>query len=233
MNGYFSKDRKSRPGEADPAFREARERMVDFLRQRGIEDANVLRAMGRVPRQEFIPGNRPPPDVAYGDYPFPIGNGQTISQPFIIAYMTQRLAVKPGQRVLEVGSGCGYQAAILAEIGAAVTGIERMETLAVYSRQVLQRLGYDSVRILHGDGYQGDPESAPYERILVSCAPPDIPENLLQQLAEDGRMMAPVGIDQQMLTVVERRNGRFSRHEDLAVRFVPMIKETERKTQDG
>lgn len=211
--------------ESDP-WEKARERMIALLQRRGIDDGRVLRAMATVPRHAFIPENSLPPDVVYGDHPLPIGSGQTISQPYIVAYMTQRLETQPGNRVLEVGSGCGYQAAILAALGAEVTGIERLASLMTFARDVLFREGYHRVRLIHGDGTYGVPEDPPFDRIIVSCAPPEIPDRLLQQLADGGRMVIPVGIDSQILTVVDRQAGRFVRHPDLAVRFVPLIGES-------
>ncbi len=211
-------------GTTDP-WQAAHDRMISLLERRGIDDSDVLRAMKAVPRHAFIPDTQTSPAVVYGDHPLPIGLGQTISQPYIIAYMTQRLKLKPGHRVLEIGSGCGYQSAILAELGADVTGIERLESLVGFARNVLDQLGYERIRLIHGDGYRGLPDELPFDRIIVSCAPPEIPDNLLRQLADGGRMIVPVGVDNQALTVVDRQSGRFVQHADLAVRFVPMIKE--------
>ncbi len=213
------------------AWQEARQRMISLLQRRGINDARVLNAMKTVPRHAFIPGKKPAPDIVYGDHPLPIGSGQTISQPYIVAYMTQLLKQEPGRRVLEIGSGCGYQAAILAELGGEVTGIERLASLADLARDVLNRLGYDRIRLIHGDGYNGLPEAPPFDRIIVSCAPPEIPDRLLQQLADGGRMIVPVGVEHQTLKVIDREAGRFIRHDDLAVRFVPMLQETITKQQ--
>ncbi len=202
----------------------ARQAMVALLNARGIDDPRVLQAMAAVPRHTFIPGEtRPAPTVAYGDHPLPIGQGQTISQPYIVAYMTQRLDIHPGQAVLEVGSGCGYQAAILAEMGAAVTGIECQERLIKHAREVLDRLGYKQVRLIHGNGYRDLDAGACYDRIIISCAPAELPSSLITRLADGGRMIVPVGVDQQVLTIIERHGDRIRQHQDLPVRFVPMI----------
>ena len=192
------------------------------LRDRGITDPRVLAAMSAVPRAEFIP-----PEYqreARGDYPLPIGHGQTISQPFIVAWMSQELAVEPGMRVLEVGTGCGYQTAVLAEIGAEVCSIEIVSELAACARDTLTRLRYlDRVHLCLGSGYDGWPEMAPFDRILLTASPPEIPAALLDQLKDPGRLVGPVGVDWQTLVVVDKRDGEIRRRESLPVRFVPMV----------
>src|SRR4029453_2340438 len=164
----------------DPAL--ARSRMVEEqIAARGVRDPEVLRAMSVVPRDEFVPaGVR---NDAYLDQPLGIGHGQTISQPYIVALMTELAAVKPGDRVLEIGTGSGYQAAILAELGARVHSIEIVEPLARSAAETLRRLGYDRVEVRHGDGYRGWPEAAPFAAIVATAAPPDVPPALLAQLA--------------------------------------------------
>lgn len=207
----------------DSAMRLAHQRMIDLLRSRGIGDQSVLQAMAAVPRHLFMTGPMATPEDAYADYPLSIGYGQTISQPYIVAYMTQLLRVRPGQRVLEIGSGCGYQAAILAQLGALVTGVERLVPLLVHARDVLNRLECKNVRLVHGDGYAGGPDPMPYDRILLACAPAEIPDVLTRQLADGGRMVAPVGVAQQELVVIEKNGQDINLTRDLPVRFVPMV----------
>jgi protein-L-isoaspartate(D-aspartate) O-methyltransferase len=204
------------------SFLRERERMVrEQLRHRDIVDPAVLLAMGKVPREEFLPPMER--DRAYEDHPLPIECRQTISQPYIVAYMTQILEVNPGMKVLEIGTGSGYQAAILAEIGAAVYSVERHETLSRRAGEALERLGYAAVRLRLGDGTLGWPEEAPFDRVLVTAAGPAIPESLLAQLAEGGRLVAPVGEGFQRLEIVDRKEGRLLRRKNLEVIFVKLI----------
>jgi protein-L-isoaspartate(D-aspartate) O-methyltransferase len=200
----------------------ARARMVeDQIAGRGITDAGVLKAMRSVPRHEFVP--RAQRAEAYEDWPLPIGHGQTISQPYIVALMTELAAVKPGDRVLEVGTGSGYQAAVLAEMGAEVYGIEIVEPLATRARDTLRRLGYDRVQVRHGDGYRGWPEAAPFAAIVVTAAPPEVPHALVEQLAPGGRLVIPVGrADQELKLMVKTPSGLETRSV-VPVRFVPMV----------
>jgi protein-L-isoaspartate(D-aspartate) O-methyltransferase len=200
-----------------------RQRMVDSqLRARGIADERVLGAMARVPRHEFAP--EPYRDQAYEDHPLPIAQGQTISQPYIVALMLEALALRPADRVLEVGTGSGYVTALLAELAAQIISVERHAALADPARELLARMGYANVRIIVGDGAEGFPEYAPYGAIIVSAAAPDIPPALLAQLAEGGRMIIPVGTpDSQQLQLIRIENGepRISLRE--LCRFVPLI----------
>lgn len=203
-----------------------RERMVDRqLAARGIHDPAVLAAMRAVPREEFVPENLR--HHAYDDGPLPIGGGQTISQPFIVAIMIESLKLESSDRVLEIGVGSGYAAAVLAEIVAQVYGIERIETLAVAARRRLERLGYDNVEIRHGDGTKGWSEKGPFDAIVVAAAGPKVPEALKEQLAPGGRMVIPVGssrFDQNLLRLT--RTDRGIKEERLeAVRFVPLVGE--------
>lgn len=195
------------------------------LKNRGIHDANVLRAMRAVPRQEFVPDDLR--DQAYADHPLPIGHGQTISQPYIVAAMTEALRLTPKARVLEVGTGSGYQAAILAQIAAQVWTMERFHELAVAARQRLARLGYHNVIVLEGDGYLGWPEQAPYDGIVVACAAEQIPDPLVAQLAVGGRMVLPVGPagGNQTLVLLERHEQRITQQRLMAVAFVPLLRE--------
>jgi protein-L-isoaspartate(D-aspartate) O-methyltransferase len=200
-----------------------RQQMVDRqLRARGIKDARVLRAMQTVPRHRFVPESLSA--MAYADTPLPIGHGQTISQPYIVALMSEVLAVKPGQRILEIGTGSGYQAAILAELEAVVFTIEIVRPLANQAKTNLQTTGYDSVRIRIGDGYLGWPEAAPFDAIIVTCAPEKIPQPLQDQLTEGGRMVIPVGEkNHQQLMLLTKQKGKIQAQKVVDVRFVPMV----------
>jgi protein-L-isoaspartate(D-aspartate) O-methyltransferase len=211
-------------------FAAQRRQMVQQqLMTRGINDARVLAAMTKVPREEFVsPESRV---ASYEDGPLPIGYGQTISQPYIVAFMTEQLRPKPSDRVLEVGTGSGYQAAILAELVSDVYSIEIVEPLAKNAEATLQRLGYKNVHGKIGDGYKGWPEHAPFDAITVTCAPDHVPQPLIDQLKEGGRMIIPVGsFGDQELYLLERKNGELQRRAVLPVRFVPMTGEaSERK----
>lgn len=202
-----------------------RREMVEGLKRYGIRDARILEAMGRVRRHEFIPEKYRRHGTAYGDHPWTIGEGQTISQPFIVAYMTGKLQLQSGERVLEIGTGSGYQAAVLAELGAQVFSIEIVPSLADHARQVLAREAYSNrVSVLTGDGYKGWPDHAPFDAVIVTCAPEDIPAELIRQLREGGRMILPVGVWlSQRLVIVRKREGKVVVEEDLPVRFVPMV----------
>lgn len=207
----------------DDVFIALRLRMVDLqLRSRGIRDARVLAVMARVPRQEFTAkGYR---DQAYEDYPLPIGEEQTISQPYIVALMLELLEVTPEDNVLEVGTGSGYVTALLAEMAKKVVSVERHATLAERARELLVRLGYKNVTVVVGDGSRGFAPSAPYSAILVSAAAGEVPAPLLPQLAEGGRMVIPVGSHEaQQLQVIRRENGRIRTTLREPVRFVPLI----------
>ena len=202
-----------------------RQRMVEQqLKPRGIKDERVLAAMAKVPREEFIPvGARAD---AYEDGPLPIGYDQTISQPYVVAFMTEQLRPKQSDRVLEIGSGSGYQAAILAELVAEVYTIEIVEPLAKSAEATLLRLGYKNVHIKVGDGYKGWPEEAPFDAIIVTCAPEKVPQPLVDQLKDGGRMVIPVGERfAQQLYLLEKKNGQLKESVTLPVRFVPMLRE--------
>jgi protein-L-isoaspartate(D-aspartate) O-methyltransferase len=197
--------------------------MVDHIRRYGGIDVGVLDAMSRVRRHRFVPEAHRGPDD-YGDHPKPIGQGQTISQPYIVAYMTQLLGVRPGLRVLEIGTGSGYQAAVLAEMGADVWTIEIVPELADHARAALEAEGYGRVRVRAGDGYKGWPEDAPFEAILATCAPEDVPAELVRQLADGGRFILPVGpAFNQRIVILRKRGSEIVRQDDLPVRFVPMV----------
>lgn len=203
-----------------------RREMVDVLRRYGIKDARILSAMLKIRRHMFIPSAFRKQGAAYADHPWSIGHDQTISQPFIVAYMTEKLELKPGERILEIGTGSGFQAAVLAEMGAAVYSIEIVPELAEHARQALASEGYtNSVHVLTGDGYKGWPEHRPFDAIIATCAPEEVPRALVDQLAEGGRMILPVGTwGNQRLVVLKKKEGRIHQTDDLPVRFVPMVK---------
>ena len=214
-------------GPEDPSFVRARRRMVESdLRGRDITDQNVLEVMGRVPRHRFVSGSLQ--DVAYADNPLPIGHNQTISQPYIVGLMTQLAKPKPGSRALDVGTGSGYQAAVLAEISGEVYSIEIVKPLADEARRRLADLGYENVTVRHGDGYRGWPEKAPFDVIIVAAAPDHVPEPLIEQLAPLGRMVIPVGSNFQELLVIEKdADGTVHDRANIPVRFVPMTGEAQ------
>lgn len=199
--------------------------MVEWqIRGRGVRDAEVLAALERVPRQAFVPEEYQ--DEAFADGPLPIGYGQTISQPYIVAAMTELLRLTHNSRVLEIGTGSGYQAAILAELAAEVYSIETIPALCEQARQRLARLGYHNVQVRCGDGYAGWPEHAPYDAIIVTAAPDHIPQPLVEQLADGGRMVIPVGPagGYQVLWLLERAGEQVSKAEVMGVAFVPLTR---------
>jgi protein-L-isoaspartate(D-aspartate) O-methyltransferase len=192
---------------------------------RGLTHKPTLTAMRAVPRHRFVPD-----DVkkeAYADHPLPIGHGQTISQPFIVAFMTEAAEIKPGLKVLEIGTGSGYQAAILAAMGAKVFTIEIIPALAERAAATLKKMGYDQVQVRAGDGYAGWPAEAPFDAIIVTAAPDTIPPALLEQLAEGGRLVIPVGprLGSQELLLVTKTKGKIQQRHLLPVRFVPFTRE--------
>lgn len=191
------------------------------IEERGVTDESVLRALRRVPRHLFVPKSQRA--HAYEDRPLPIGNGQTISQPYIVAYMTALLKPDADDRVLEVGTGSGYQAAVLAETVEEVYTIEIVPELARSARERLQRLGYDNVHVKEGDGYQGWKAHAPYDGIIVTAAPERVPPPLIDQLKEGGRLVIPVGArgDVQTLKLIRKKRGRIHTEDIIRVRFVP------------
>ena len=211
--------------EQDGGFSGKRGRMIEKQLKapgRDIRDERVLAAMGKVPRHEFVPDEVKV--YAYDDQALPIGHEQTISQPFIVAYMTEQLKPEAGEKILEIGTGSGYQAAILAELVDQVYSIEIVKPLAERARETLKRLGYENVHSRTGDGFKGWPDAAPFDAIIVTCAPEDIPSALVEQLKEGGRMMIPVGPAGavQKLYLLEKLDGEIVKKAVMDVRFVPM-----------
>jgi len=206
----------------DAALRAARLRMVDEqIRARGIKDERVLSAIATVPRHNFVPTSLI--SRAYDDNPLPIGHDQTISQPYIVALMTEAAHVQPTDRVLEIGTGSGYQAAILSLLAKDVFSIEIVEPLGKAARELLWKLGYHNVEVRIGDGYRGWPEEAPFDVIIVTAAPEELPQALIDQLADGGRMVLPVGSYYQELFILTREGDSIKKEKLANVRFVPMV----------
>jgi protein-L-isoaspartate(D-aspartate) O-methyltransferase len=199
------------------------QRMIDEqIRGRDVRDVRVLEALVRVPRERFVPESSR--HEAYEDHPVPIGYGQTISQPYIVAFMTEALRLQPSHRVLEVGTGCGYQTAMLAELGREVYSIEVIAALAEDARRRLDALGYRNVHIKVGDGHLGWPEHAPYDRMLVAAAAASVPPPLVEQLADTGILIIPVGVGNQELRILQKHGTRVDLLGTLGVRFVPLVR---------
>jgi protein-L-isoaspartate(D-aspartate) O-methyltransferase len=209
------------------SFAVQRDAMVDEqIRARGVEAPAVLNAMRKVPRHRFVPANVRA--MAYEDHPLPIGSGQTISQPYIVAYMTEAAEISPRDKVLEIGTGSGYQAAILGEVAREVYTIEIIPELAETARKTLAELGYANVHAKAGNGYLGWPEHAPFDAILVTAAPDEIPQALVDQLALGGRMVVPVGEIVQNMMIIERTRTGVIERQTIPVRFVPMTGKPQR-----
>jgi protein-L-isoaspartate(D-aspartate) O-methyltransferase len=210
-------------GDVNNYSRQRTEMVQHQILARGVKDLDVIRAMEKVPRHLFIPErNR---DLSYGDYPVSIGEGQTISQPYIVAYMTEALNLDPSDRVLEIGTGSGYQAAILAEIVKEVYTIEIIEILGNRARERLEGMGYKNIHVRIGDGYKGWPEKAPFDAVIVTCAPEKIPGPLVDELREGGRMIIPVGERGRVQKLVRgvKKGGVLKTEDVMLVRFVPMV----------
>jgi protein-L-isoaspartate(D-aspartate) O-methyltransferase len=198
-----------------------REMIEEQIVKRGISDQHVIEAMLRVPRHKFIADDYQA--LAYTDGPLPIGYNQTISQPYIVALMTDLLELSPGDKVLEVGTGSGYQAAVLAEIVKKVYSIEVLQPLAQRANKKLIELGYTNVEVKVGNGYLGWPQAAPFDAIIVTCAPPEIPQALLDQLKIGGKMVVPVGVESQNLQLIIKEKDKTITKDIIPVRFVPMV----------
>ncbi len=193
--------------------------------ERGVKDSRVIEALLRVPRHCFVTESQQ--KYAYEDRPLSIGAGQTISQPFMVAFMTEILALEGEERVLEIGTGCGYQSAVLAEVAKDIYSIEVIDSLSQKAKSTLSLLGYNNIHLKVGDGYGGWPEEAPFDAILVACAPVQVPEKLIEQLKPGGRMIVPVGeqvFGQELLYITKNLAGKVQRKKVMSVRFVPMIK---------
>jgi len=228
LRGEASQDNSRRPFlDEDRRLRDERAAMVRTqIAARGVRNEAVLATLGRVPRHEFVPTDEL--RAAYEDGPLPIGHGQTISQPYIVAYMTEILRIEPGDRVLEVGTGSGYQAAILAELTKQVVSVEIIRPLAQTAAKRLERLGYRNVTVLHGDGYFGWESAAPYDAIIVTAAATHVPPPLIAQLKAGGRMAIPVGETswtQNLLLIEKDKDGKLTTRNLIAVRFVPLTRE--------
>lgn len=207
--------------EEEPDYSKLRSQMVETqIRDRGIEDDVILDAMRSVPRHRFVAADLR--NKAYDDKPLPIGHQQTISQPYIVAYMTERLRPRPGHRVLEIGTGSGYQAAILAEVVEHVYSMEIVAPLALEAESTLGQLHYENVTVRQGDGSHGWPELAPFDGIIITAAPDSLPIHLLPQLAVGGRLVAPVGKEKQTLFVITKTEDSYNTEIEMGVKFVPM-----------
>ncbi|NOX36904.1 MAG: protein-L-isoaspartate(D-aspartate) O-methyltransferase [Calditrichaeota bacterium] len=218
---------EAQKSKTDDAFQEARKRMVETqIRARGVKDARVLKAMEKVPRHRFVPEHLW--DEAYFDEPLPIGYGQTISQPYVVAYMTEQLGLTGDEKVLEIGTGSGYQAAILAELAKEVYTIEIIPELGKRAAEVLKELGYENVHVRIGDGYRGWPEAAPFDAIILTAAPDHVPQPLLDQLKVGGRMILPLGDFYQDLVLITKTEKGIKKERKIPVRFVPMTGEAEK-----
>lgn len=222
----------SKVGSGDCMFDSLRQKMVEEqIVSRGVTDKRILAAMRHVPRHLFVPAGRR--SMAYWDGAFPIGYGQTISQPFIVAFMTEAARVGPGSRVLEIGTGSGYQTAVLSEIVREVYSIEFIPELAAQAIERLQKLGYKNAKVKRGDGYKGWPEHAFFDAILVTAAPPEVPKELLKQMRVGGCMLVPVGEFNQELKRITRTQTGFEEENLFPVVFVPMIPEKEKPPHEA
>ncbi len=211
----------------EDAYKAARLRMVETqIRARGVKDERVLKALETVPRHRFVPEHLW--EEAYADEPLPIGFGQTISQPYVVAYMTEQLRLQEDEKVLEIGTGSGYQAAVLAELAREVYTIEIVPELGRRAEKVLKELGYENVRVRIGDGYRGWPEAAPFDAIIVTAAPDHVPQPLLEQLKIGGRMILPLGDFYQDLVLITKTEKGIKKERKIPVRFVPMTGEAEK-----
>ena len=201
--------------------------MIEVLKQYGINDKRILTVMEKVQRHKFIPEKFVNTDNPYGNHPCHIGYGQTISQPFIVAYMTSLIDPDINDKILEIGSGSGYQTAILAEFGADVFSMEIVPELAEHAKKTLSNEGYKNVSVINGNGYNGYDAEAPYDMIIVTCAPESLPETLIDQLKDGGKIIIPVGSYSQRILIINKNDSDLDIKEDIGVRFVPMVKNRE------
>jgi protein-L-isoaspartate(D-aspartate) O-methyltransferase len=207
-------------------FTEKRKAMITTqIKARGVKDSRVLAALQKVERHLFVPSRAQ--DLAYEDFPLPIGEGQTISQPYIVALMTELLNLQGSEKVLEIGTGSGYQTAVLGELAKEVYSVELVESLATQAQESLGRLGYTNIFVLCGDGFKGWVDHAPYDAIIVTCAPDKIPQTLVDQLSENGRMVIPVGTAHQELILIRKERGKLFQESIIPVSFVPMVPQKE------
>jgi protein-L-isoaspartate(D-aspartate) O-methyltransferase len=214
-------------GEIERADEKRAAMVMTQIISRGVRDERVLDAMRKVPRERFV--REKDLDLAFYDGPLSIGSGQTISQPYIVAYMTEMLSLTGKDRVLEIGTGCGYQTAVLAEVAAEVYSIEIVEELSERARGILEELGYSNIQYRAGDGSEGWQEHAPFDAIMVTAAPARVPGRLIEQLADGGRMILPVGVYEQYLRLVTRKGGKMEERDLIGVRFVPMTGHAQRE----
>lgn len=201
-----------------------RKKLVDIIKQKGISDQRILEAIGKIPRHFFLDSSFL--EFAYEDKPFPIGSGQTISQPYTVAFQTELLEIKTGDKVLEIGSGSGYQASVLSELGAKVYTIERQKKLYLKTKSYLPTIGYRQIKCFYGDGYKGLEAFAPYDKILITAAAPEIPQKLIDQLKVGGYLIIPLGDGdvQTMIRYTKLKNGELKKEEFGSFRFVPLLK---------
>ena len=218
----IAKNELSNNDEPDLVFK-IRSNMLEQLRSYGIKDPQILDVMEQIPRHHYIPKPCNDLNEAYGDYPIRIGFHQTISQPYVVAYMSELLKIKDGEKVLEIGTGSGYQTAILASLGALVYSVEIISELAEFAATTLQKEGFENIQLKEGDGYKGWEEHSPYQAIIVTCAPESIPQSLIDQLDHKGRLLLPLGSKEQRLVLLQKRGNEITTQEELPVRFVPMV----------
>ncbi len=214
-------------GEIERADEKRAAMVMTQIISRGVHDERVLDALRKVPRERFV--REKDLDLAFYDGPLSIGSGQTISQPYIVAYMTEMLSLTGKDRVLEIGTGCGYQTAVLAEVAAEVYSVEIVGELSERAKGILEELGYGNVHLRAGDGSEGWPEQAPFDAIMVTAAPARVPKRLIEQLAEGGRMILPVGVYEQYLRLVTKRGDEVEERDMIGVRFVPMTGRVQRE----
>ena len=209
------------PQVSEKEFADQRRKLVELLKSQGLTNTTVLEAMRKVPRHKFVPASHR--SLAYQNRPLPIGHDQTISQPFIVGYMTEAAEIAPGERVLEIGTGSGYQAAVLAELANEVYSIEIIPQLADGARNLLREMGYKNVQVKTGNGYLGWPEHAPFDAILVTAAPDEVPQALVDQLGVGGKMVVPVGTGYQQMVIITRNESGVVERRTIPVAFVPMV----------